>query len=160
MNIKLLKLLAKNSRTDVTELSVMTGLSEDEVNKEMQELEDAGIIRGYKTVIDWERVDNTVVSAIIELKVCPTAGVGFEEVAERVMKYGEVESVYLMSGAYDLNVVVKGKTFQQVAMFVAKELSTIESVTSTSTHFVLRRYKELDVQLVDYDADDRGHISL
>lgn len=159
MNMKLLKLLNKNSRHTVEELSTMTGRTEDEVRADIAELEEAGVIRGYKAVIDWERLDNSYVSAVIELKVTPKAGLGFEEVARRVMKYPEVESVYLMSGGYDLSVMVKGKTFQGVAMFVAKELSTIENVVSTSTHFVLRRYKELDVELFDDQKDDRGHFS-
>ncbi len=159
MNLKLLKLLSKNSRRSNEELAVMTGRTEDEINRDIAELENNGTIRGYKAVIDWERLDNTYVSAIIELKVLPKAGLGFEEVAKRVMKYPEVESVYLMSGGYDLNVVVKGKTFQEVALFVAKELATIENVTSTTTHFVLRRYKELDVELMDDKADDRGSFS-
>lgn len=159
MNLKLLKLLNKNSRRTDSELAVMTDRTEEEITREIAELESNGTIRGYKAVIDWERLDNTYVSAIIELKVIPKAGLGFEEVAKRVMKYPEVESVYLMSGGYDLNVVVKGKTFQEVAMFVAKELSTIENVTSTTTHFVLRRYKELDVELMDDKADDRGSFS-
>ena len=115
-----------------------------------------GVIRGYKAVIDWERLNDAYVSAIIELKVTPKAGLGFEDVAARVMKYPEVESVYLMSGVYDLNVVVKGRTLHDVARFVAKELSTIESVTSTATHFVLRRYKEMDVELMGETADERG----
>ncbi|PWM42760.1 MAG: AsnC family transcriptional regulator [Clostridiales bacterium] len=159
MNMKLLKLLNKNGRTPVSELATMTGRTEEEIVADIEELEQSGVIRGYKTVIDWERLDNTYVSAIIELKVTPKAGLGFEEVARKVMKYPEVESVYLMSGGYDLSVVVKGKTFQGVAMFVAKELSTIENVTSTSTHFMLRRYKELDVELFDEAKDDRGHFS-
>jgi DNA-binding Lrp family transcriptional regulator len=116
--------------------------------------------RGYKAVIDWERIDNTHVSALIELKVTPKAGLGFEEVAMKVAKYPEVESVYLMSGGYDLSVTVRGKTFQEVAMFVAKELSTIDSVISTTTHFILRRYKELDVELIGKPTDDRGNFSL
>ena len=143
----------------MSELATMTGRTEEEIVADIEELEQSGVIRGYKTVIDWERLDNTYVSAIIELKVTPKAGLGFEEVARKVMKYPEVESVYLMSGGYDLSVVVKGKTFQGVAMFVAKELSTIENVTSTSTHFMLRRYKELDVELFDEAKDDRGHFS-
>lgn len=159
MNLKLLKLLNKNSRQTNAELGVMTGRTEEEIAKEIKSMEDSGIIRGYKAVIDWERLDNTYVSAIIELKVSPKAGIGFEDVAKRVMKYPEVESVYLMSGGYDLNVVVKGKTFQEVALFVAKELSTLENVTSTATHFVLRRYKELDVELLDDTSDDRGSFS-
>ncbi|MBE6588716.1 MAG: Lrp/AsnC family transcriptional regulator [Ruminococcaceae bacterium] len=156
MNKKLLKLLNKDSRTPPENLAVMLGISEDEVRREVAELEAAGVIRGYKAVIDWDKLDSAYVSAIIELKVTPKAGLGFEDVAARVMKYPEVESVYLMSGVYDLNVVVKGKTFQEVAKFVAKELSTIESVTSTATHFVLRRYKELDVELLGEDRDERG----
>lgn len=159
MDLKLLKLLNKNSRVSNKELAVMMGCDEKEVQTQLESLEKSGVIRGYKAVIDWERLDNTYVSAIIELKVMPSEGVGFEDVAERIMDYPEVESVYLMSGVYDLNVVVKGKTFQEVAMFVAKELSTIKNVTSTATHFVLRRYKESDVKLMDKKADDRGSFS-
>jgi DNA-binding Lrp family transcriptional regulator len=159
MNLRLLKLLNKNCRASLEELSTMTGRTVEEVAAEMDALEKEGIVRGYKAVIDWERLDNTYVSALIELKVTPKAGLGFEEVAKKVMKYPEVETVYLMSGGYDLTVIVKGKTFQEVAMFVAKELSTLENVTSTSTHFVLRRYKELDVELCDHDRDDRGTFS-
>ena len=160
MNVKLLKLLSKNARYTVEDLAVMTGCSEEEIKNDLAELEKEGMIRGYKTVIDWERLDSAYVSAIIELKVTPKAGLGFEEVAKKVMKYPEVESVYLMSGGYDLSVMVKGKTFQEVALFVAKELSTIDSVISTATHFVLRRYKELDVELINTDRDDRGNFSL
>ena len=160
MNLKLLKLLSKNARYKNEDLAAMTGRTEDEVQKEIAQMENEGLIRGYKAVVDWERMDSAYVSAIIELKVTPKAGLGFEEVARRIMKYPEVESVYLMSGGYDLSVIVKGKTFQEVALFVAKELSTIDSVISTSTHFVLRRYKELDVELVGTNGDDRGTVSL
>ena len=138
----------------------MTGRSVQDVAAEIDALEKDGTIRGYKAVIDWERLDNTYVSALIELKVTPKAGLGFEEVAEKVMSFHEVESVYLMSGVYDLNVVVKGKTLQDVARFVARELATIDSVTSTTTHFVMRRYKEMDVQLCDLNRDDRGQFLL
>ena len=160
MNLKILKILGKNARIKNSDISLMTGRTEEEVAKEIDEMEKGGLIRGYKAVIDWEKLDSAYVSAIIELKVTPKAGLGFEEVAEKVMKYPEVESVYLMSGAYDLSIVVKGKTFHQVAMFVAKELSTIESVTSTTTHFVLRRYKEMDLELCNTDTDDRGNYLL
>lgn len=156
VNMKLLKLLSKDARTGVPELAVMLGMSEAAVRQEIDALEAAGVIRGYKTVVDWERLNDAYVSAIIELKVTPKAGQGFEEIAARIMKYPEVESVYLMSGVYDLNVVVKGRTLHDVARFVAKELSTLESVTSTATHFVLRRYKELDVELMGDSADERG----
>lgn len=160
MNTNLLKLLNKNARYTISELAGMLGETEEKVAEDLKSLEDEGVVNGYKPIINWEKVDSVMVSAIIELKVTPKSGLGFEEVAERVMRYREVESVYLMSGGYDLCVLVKGKTFQQVAMFVAKELSTIDSVVSTATHFVLRRYKEQDVCLFDGKTDDRGIISL
>jgi len=160
MNLKLLKLLSKNARLKDEELAVMIGAEEKEVHDNIAEMEKEGLIRGYKAVVDWERIDNTHVSALIELKVTPKAGLGFEEVAMKVSQYPEVESVYLMSGGYDLSVTVTGKTFQEVAMFVAKELSTIDSVISTTTHFILRRYKELDVELIGKPSDDRGNFSL
>lgn len=160
MNIKLLNILSKNARYNISDLAVMLGTDEDTVKKEIELLEKTGLIKGYKTVIDWEKLDSSAVSAIIELKVSPQADYGFDEIAKRIMKYDEVESVYLMSGGYDLCVTVKSKTFQQVAMFVAKELSTIDAVVSTATHFILRRYKELDVVLCDGTYDDRGSLSL
>ena len=160
MNIKLLKLLSLNARYEASELAVMLGMEEAEVKKEIEEMQRNGLICGYKAVIDCEKLDTGAVSAIIELKVSPQADHGFEEIAKRVMMYNEVESVYLMSGGYDLCVTVRGKSFQQVAMFVAKELSTIDAVNSTATHFILRRYKELDVVLCEGDYDDRGSISL
>ena len=160
MNTKILKLLEKNARMASEDIATVTGLTKEEVEREIKEMENDGIIRGYKGVIDWEKLDNAYVSALIELKVIPQDEFGFEKVAETIMKYKEVESVYLMSGAYDLTVIVKGKTFQEVAMFVAKELATMHEVTSTATHFVLRRYKELDVELVGDELDDRGAYSL
>ena len=160
MNVKLLKLLSENARYSASELAVMLGIDEQTVKAEVEEMKNNGLIRGYKAVIDWEKLDTGAVSAIIELKVSPQADHGFEEIAKRVMMFDEVESVYLMSGGYDLCVTVRGKSFQQVAMFVAKELSTINEVNSTATHFILRRYKELDVVLCDGDYDDRGSISL
>ena len=160
MDTRVLKVLADNARATVEDIATMTGLSVGEVKENIAELESAGVIKGYKTVIDWEKLDNASVSALIELKVIPQEEYGFEKIAETVMKYPEVETVYLMSGAYDLTVIVKGKTFQEVAMFVAKELATMHGVTSTATHFVLRRYKELDVVLVGEEQDDRGAYSL
>ncbi len=158
MKRDILKLLSKNSRYTNEEIATMLGISQSEVEDIIKQLETEGILRGYKAVIDWEKLDNAYVSAIVELNVVPKVGLGFEEVAEKVMKYKEVESVYLMSGNYDLNVIVKGKTLQDVARFVAKELATIDSVTSTTTHFVMRRYKELDVELISASTDDRGQL--
>ena len=159
MNEKILKLLCKNARYSTKDLAVMTGLSEDAVKAEIAEMEEKGLIRGYKAVIDWERLDSAMVSAIIELKVEPQPDVGFEQIAEKIKKFSEVESVYLMSGGYDLGVIVKGKTFQEVAMFVAKQLAPMKFVVSTATHFILRRYKEMDIELVGDIEDDREKIS-
>ncbi len=160
MNIKILKLLEKNARISSADIATVTGLSEDEVREEIREMEAAGIIRGYRGIIDWERVDPGSVSAIIELKVTPAAGLGFEDVAERISKYPEVESVSLMSGACDLIVTVKGRTFHEVSSFLAKELAVIDSVTSTATQFVMRKYKELGCELSSEEKDERGAFSL
>ena len=160
MNTKILKILANDARCPIEDIAIMSGQAKSEVETEIKELEVAGLIRGYKAVIDWEKLDNASVSALIELKVIPQDKFGFEKIAETIMKYKAVETVYLMSGSYDLCVIVKGKTFQEVAMFVAKELATMPEITSTATHFVLRRYKELDVELVDSEKDDRGAYSL
>ena len=158
MKYEVLKLLARNARYTHEEIAVMLNITEEKVEKIIEELEADGLIKGYKAIVDWEKTDGAYVSAIIEINVVPKAGLGFEEVAEKIMKYPQVESVYLMSGVYDLNVVVKGKTLKDIAWFVAKELSTIDSVTSTTTHFVLRRYKEMDVELVNGNEDDRGQL--
>ncbi len=156
MRNELLKLLSTNARYTVEQLAVMLAAVPEAVAAEIDALQKEGVICGYKTVIDWEKVDATSVSAIIELNVVPKADLGFEEVAEKVASYPEVEAVYLMSGGYDLNVVVKGKNLQEVSRFVARELATIDSVTSTATHFVMRRYKEMDVKLIETEKDDRG----
>ena len=155
MKYEILKLLSQNAKYTVEDIATMLGISETEVSGIIKELEKDNVIRGYKAVIDWEKLDGAYVSAIVELNVVPKAGLGFEEVAEKVMSYREVESVYLMSGDYDLNVVVKGKTLQDIAWFVAKELATIDSVNSTATHFVMRRYKDMDVELITGETDDR-----
>lgn len=158
MRTELLKLLSRNARYTIGQLSDMLGVDEEQVKEQIKKLEKEGVICGYKAVIDWDSIDGSLVSAIIEIKVVPKADLGFEEVAEKIAAYSEVESVYLMSGGYDLNVVVKGRTLQDVAQFVARELATIDSVTSTATHFVMRRYKEMDVCLFEGEKDDRGNI--
>lgn len=158
MKYEILKLLATNAKYTPADIATMLGADAAEVENIIKELEKDGFIRGYKALIDWDKLDSAYVSAIVELNVVPKAGLGFEEVAEKVMAYKEVEAVYLMSGNYDLNVLVKGKTLQDVARFVAKELATIDSVTSTATHFVMRRYKEMDVQLISPMDDDRGQL--
>ncbi len=158
MKYEILKLLSRNARYTAEEIATMLDITEKEVTSSIKELEKDGLLKGYKAVVDWEKLDSAYVSAIVELNVVPKAGLGFEEVAKKIMAYSEVESVYLMSGVYDLNVVVKGKTLRDVSSFVAKELATIDSVTSTTTHFVMRRYKELDVELISKEEDDRGQL--
>ena len=160
MNAKILKLLENNARMSVESLAAALGMTETDVAGEIAAMQDAGVIRGYKGVIDWEKVDEASVSAIIELKVVPKAGLGFEEVAEYISRYPEVESVFLMSGACDLIVTVKAATFRDVSSFVAKELAVIDGVTSTATQFIMRRYKEFGVELMGNEDDGRGKISL
>ena len=160
MKTKILKLIESNAKLSAADIATICSLDEDVVKAEIAEMEARGIIKGYKGVIDWEKVDTNSVSAIIELKVTPKAGLGFEDVALRIAKYPAVESVSLMSGICDLIVIVKGKTFQEVSSFVARELATIDSVTSTATQFIMRRYKEFGVELKDEEIDERDVISL
>lgn len=140
---KLLELLGRNADLTVEELSVILGKSEDEVKKEIEHYEEQGIIKGKKTIIDWGRVPDAEVRAIIELKVTPKPETGFDETAEIVMSYDNVESVYLAaSSRYDLIALVKGSTIQEIAEFVSKRLSTLENVIGTATSFVLNTYKQ------------------
>lgn len=153
---KLLRLLNENARLTDAQLATMLGISEDEVRRQVAALEKSGAIRAYKAVVDWDKTDRQLVTAIIELKVTPRRDVGFESIAQQVMAFEEVESVYLMSGGYDLSVRVNGRSFQDIAAFVAKRLSTLDSVISTATHFVLRRYKDNDVMFLGENQDERG----
>lgn len=153
---KLLKLLDTNARLSNAQLAAMLDTTEEDVARQMTALEQAGVVRAYKALIDWERTDREYVTAVIELRVTPKRDLGFEAIAEQVMRFDEVESVYLMSGGYDLLVTVTGRTFQEVSMFVAKRLSTLDSVLSTATHFVLRRYKESGVMFLGEEKDERG----
>ena len=133
-----------------------------EIRDVVAELENDGVILGYKAMIDWDKTEKEYVTALIELKVTPQRDKGFEKVAERISNYPEVKDMYLMSGAYDYCVIIEGKTMKQVALFVAEKLATIENVMSTSTHFVLRKYKNNGVSFGKGDEelmDERGNIS-
>ena len=143
---KILELLDKDSRLTADEISSMLGISKDEVESTIREFEERKIILGYKTIIDWERADREVLTAIIELHIAPQHGQGFERVARRISQYDEVESVYLMSGGYDLCVIVRGKALKDVALFVAQKLAPLKEVTATATHFVLQKFKEQGVK--------------
>lgn len=153
---KLLKILSENARYSCEDLSSMLGISAGEVESAIERLEDEGVICGYPAIIDWEKVSHDTVTALIELKVTPQKTAGFEEIAESITNCPEVESVYLMSGGYDLCVTVKGHTFKEVAMFVAKRLAPMDGVVSTATHFVLRKYKEVGTVMNSKKDDDRG----
>ena len=156
---KILSLLEKNPRLTNAEIAVMVNMSEEEVEKAIETLESSGVIRGYRAIIDKDKTDQTV-TALIEIQVRPKFDCGFEEIAEKISNFTEVESVYLMSGGYDLCVLVNNKTFQEVAMFVARRLSPLEDVISTKTNFILKRYKEQDIILSDSNNDDRRAITL
>ena len=156
---KLLKILEKDSRYSAQDLASMLGETVETVEKTIEKLEKEKIICGYKTIIDWDKVSDVHVTALIELQVKPQKNAGFEEIAETIMQMSEVESVYLMSGNYDLSVTVKGRSFKEVALFVAKRLAVMENIESTATSFVLRRYKEIGVKMIDNDSDDRGAFS-
>ncbi len=138
----------------------MLDKSEKEVEKDITLLEDTGILKGYKAIIDKDKAEVETVTALIEIKVQPKYGHGFNDVANRISQLEEVESIYLMSGGFDFAVMVNDKSFQEVAMFVANRLSPLEGVVSTATHFILKRYKEQGVIFSDEFKDDRGIVSL
>ncbi len=153
---KLLRLLEKDARCSNAQLAVMLNMEESAVAEQIAALEKQGVIRGYKALVDWDRTDREYVTALIELRITPKKDTGFDGIAEKIMKFEEVETVCLMSGGFDLMVMVNGRTFKDVAMFVAKRLSSIDAVVSTATHFVLRRYKDRDVQFLDEEKDERS----
>lgn len=153
---ELLKLLEENARYQSAELAAMLGMTEDDVRAAIKSYEKAGIIRGYKAIVDWEKTEWDFVSARIELKVTPKKDCGFEELAEQISRYDEVQSLYLMSGGYDLAVTVVGKSFREIASFVAYRLAPLDSVQSTATHFVLKKYKEKNAVLLGPERDERG----
>ena len=150
----LLNLLSDNARLTTAQLAVMLNKTEQEVAKEIAAYEKAGIIKGYKALINWEKVDENKASALIELRVMPKRDSGFDAIANRIMQFDEVENVYLMSGGFDLAVMVHGKSMQEIAMFVARRLSPLDSVLSTATHFVLTRYKDGGVILNSEEEND------
>ena len=139
---RILTIIEKNSRVNIAELAVMLGTEEIEIANALQELEEDGIICGYHTMINWDKTGIEKVTALIEVRVTPQRGRGFDDIAERIYKYPEVNTVYLMSGGYDLMVILEGKTLKEVAMFVSNKLSTLDYVVGTTTHFILRKYKD------------------
>jgi DNA-binding Lrp family transcriptional regulator len=156
---ELLNLIEKNSRINVHDLSVMLGADELLVANELKAMEEEGIICGYHTMIDWSKTSIEKVNALIEVKVTPQRGLGFDSIAERIYKYPEVTSVYLMSGGFDLMVILEGKTLQEVASFVSNKLSTLDTVLSTATHFILKKYKDHGTILARKYEDTREIVS-
>ena len=138
----LLIALENNARLSNRQLAAMLGKTEEEVEAAIEAYEREGVILGYKTLINWDKTDRDLCHARIELKVIPQSGHGFDEIANQLMQYDQVETVYLMSGAYDLALTVRGKSFKDVALFVSQCLAPIDAVQSTSTHFVLKKYKD------------------
>ena len=157
---KLLTLLSENSKLSAKELALMLGEPEDYIAAQIKEYEKSGVIRGYRAVVNWDEVPDSGVVAMIELKVAPQLQKGFDEFAERVLGFDEVEAVYLMAGSYDLLLTVKGRSIQDVSSFVAKQLAAMDGILSTATHFMLKRYKENGVSLVDVDTKDRREMVL
>ena len=151
---KILAIMEKNSKVSVEDLAVLLGDTEDNVSRAIYEMEQDKIICGYHTLINWDNTSEEKVVALIEVKVTPQRGMGFDKIAERIYQFDEVESLYLMSGSgFDLTVIIVGKTMKEVAWFVATKLAPMESVMSTATHFVLKKYKEHGLSLV---AEERG----
>lgn len=142
MREKILNLLENNGRIDIHDMSVMLGVAQEEVANEIADMEKEHIICGYNTLINWDKTGDEKVTALIEVKVTPQRGLGFDSIAETIYKYDEVTSVYLMSGGFDFTVIIEGKTMKSVAQFVAAKLAPLDSVLSTSTHFVLKKYKD------------------
>ena len=155
-NIKeeILEILYEDALTPTDQIALMLGIDEAKVIKYIDELKRDNVIVKYHAMINWDKTNSQDVEAIIEVKVTPQRDRGFESIAKRIYRFDEVKSVYLMSGAYDLMVLVSGKTLKQVASFVSEKLSTIDGVNSTATHFVLKRYKEDGVVLND-ETDER-----
>ena len=159
MREKLLSVIEKNSRIDTKELAVIMGVEEIDIVNELAAMEKEGIICGYHTLIDWEKTSIEKVTALIEVRVTPQRGQGFDNIAERIYKYPEVTSVYLISGGYDLLVTLEGKSLKEVSRFVSEKLSALETVLSTATHFILKKYKDHGTILEKKYEDTREKVT-
>lgn len=157
MDRKILEMLEADGRLTAKQIALMLDKEEGEIRDMIGKFEKEGIILGYKAIVDWDKTDREYATALIELKVTPQYNRGFDAIAERIYNYPEVQSVYLMSGAYDLCVILEGKTIREVALFVAQRLAPLEAVLSTATHFVLRKYKDKGVIYGPANFDERGN---
>jgi DNA-binding Lrp family transcriptional regulator len=155
MREKILTFIEKNSRIDLAELAVILGVDETTVVNELEAMEQEHIICGYHTIINWDKTGVEKVTAMIEVRVTPQRGMGFDKVAERIYNYPEVNSVYLISGSFDLMVTLEGKTLREVSQFVSDKLSTLEYVLSTKTNFILKKYKDHGTVISEPAKDER-----
>lgn len=159
MREKILAIIEKNAKLTTKDIAAILGEPEEKVSAEIEAMEKEHIICGYHTLINWDKSDDERVDALIEVKVTPQRGMGFDSIAERIYQYDEVDAVYLMSGAFDFTVLIKGRTMKEVASFVAAKLSPMESVLSTATHFVLKKYKDHGTILEQVRKDERMKVS-
>ena len=155
MREKILTFIEKNSRIDLKELAIVLGVDEVTVMNELEKMEAEHVICGYPTIIDWDKVGIDKVTAMIEVRVTPQRGMGFDKVAERIYNYPEVNSVYLISGGFDFMVTLEGKTLRDVAQFVSDKLSELDSVLSTKTNFILKKYKDHGTVIAERTKDER-----
>ncbi len=159
MREKLLSVIEKNSRIDTKELAVIMGVEEIDIVNELAAMENEGIICGYHTLIDWEKTSIEKVTALIEVRVTPQRGQGFDNIAERIYKYPEVTSVYLISGGFDLLVTLEGKSLKEISRFVSEKLSALDTILSTATHFILKKYKDHGTILEKKYEDTREKVT-
>ena len=159
MNTEILKMLENDARLTPNQLAVMLDSDPEVIVRELDEYEKNGTILGYKAIIDWEKTERESVTAMIDVKLTPQRERGFDRVAEKIYNYPEVKSVYLMSGAYDLSVLIEGRTMKEVAFFVSQKLAPIEAVISTATHFVLHKYKDKGILYDSSEIDERGNLN-
>ena len=152
---KLLDLLSQDARLSTAQLAAMTGATEEEVAEAVRHFEKKRTILGYKALVDWDKTDRESVTALIEVKITPQKGMGFDEIARQIYSHHQVEGVYLMSGGFDLTVIIKDRTMREVARFVAEQLAPMENVLSTGTHFILKKYKDYGVEYDPSEKDKR-----
>ncbi len=155
---EILEILEKNSKATAAEIAVMLGKSVEEVTEAIKKYEAENVIVGYSTLVNWDKTEKEKVTALIEVKVTPQRGLGFDKIADRIYKYPEVTACYLMSGGFDLTVIIEGKTMKEVALFVSEKLAPLESVLSCATHFVLKKYKDKGTIFEEKPVDRREPI--
>ncbi len=158
MREKILSILEKNSRMNHKDLAILIGENESTVTSEIEKMEKEHVICGYHTLINWDKTNNEKVTALIEVRVTPQKGMGFEKIAQRIYQYNEVTAMYLMSGAFDFTVIIEGKTMKEVAQFVSDKLAPLESVVGTATHFVLKKFKDHGTVIGEPEQDERQMI--